>query len=62
MLKLGALLAYGLKNRLGDDFVNIDIHVLVGSELPALPRKSTATFSRSCTYTENFSISRYIFK
>ena len=60
MLKLEALLTHALKNRLGDDFVNIDIHV--GSELPALPRKSTATLSRSCTYTENFSISRYIFK
>ena len=43
MLKLRAVLAYGLNNRLGDDHVKVDTHVLIGSKLSALPRKDITT-------------------
>ena len=44
MLNLQRVFLYTLKNRLRNDFVKEETHVLVGSKFPVLLEKSTAVY------------------
>ena len=55
MVELRIVFAYGLKYRIGDDFVKVDTHVSAGSQLPALLRKST-TISLGHVHKPNTSL------
>ena len=56
MLKMRTVFPYGLNDRLGDDFVKEDTHILVGTKFPALPRKHDR-MSRGLAHKFNRSLS-----
>ena len=56
MLKLRTVYPYGMNDRIGDDFVNQNTHVLVGKQFPPLPRKN-ARISRGQSHRNNSSLS-----